>query len=172
LKQTNTIKTALQKRERIEAEVASSQKRLAERTAQIPALAAVVDLDNTSAMAELGRIHLEVSILPSRISVNEDALLKANAELMAACDDFIVQDLSPKVREQEVRARAKTRAALKDIFPAGNELDRAIDASTLVREAGGNQMSLQGDPIDGPASYAGRILNAWQAAQQLEAKLK
>jgi hypothetical protein len=171
MKQTSTIKAALQNRERIESEIAASQKRLAERSARIPEMAATVDLDDAPAMAELGKLHLEVSILPARIMGKEEALAKAEAGIVAACEEFIRTVLNPQARAIEARARAKAEAELKQHLEPGAELIRAIESSKSVRAAMANVMSLEGNPHDGPTGYAGRVLAAWQAVEAFEAKL-
>ena len=71
------IEAALAKRAALETEIASGQKRLAETGARIPEMAAMVDLDDAPAMAELGKLQLEVSILPARIMVKQERLAHA-----------------------------------------------------------------------------------------------
>ena len=168
MKNPNTIKAALQNRERIESEIAASQKRLDERGARIPEMAATVDLDDAPAMAELGKLHLEVSILPARIMVKQDALAKAEAGILAACEEFIRTVLNPQARAIEARARAKAEAELRQHLEPGPDLIRGVEHSKLVRSAVANVMSLEANPLDGPTGYAGRVLAAWQA---VEAKL-
>jgi hypothetical protein len=169
---TNEIESAVAKRAAVETEIASSKKRLAEGEARIPALASAVNLDSPTEMAELGRLHLEVGILPARISGKESEFQKTESEILALCEDFISHVLSPKVRELEGRARAITRAVLKNHIRAGDELDRAVDTATLVREIGDQRLSLESNPIGGPVGYAHRVMEAWGAVEALEAKVK
>ncbi len=165
------IEIPLRNREAIEAEIATCQNRLAEGEAQLPALAATVDLDDAAGLAQIGRLKLEADILPLRITARQDALEKADATLLAACGDFISRVLSPKIRDHEERSRAKTRAALKSHFPPGGELERAVETSLLVRAAGANGVTLDLNPLGGPAAYAARILAAWRAVEVFESKL-
>src|ERR1035437_10864189 len=131
MKQTSTIKAALQNRERIGYEIAASQKRLDERGARIPELAATVDLDDAPAMAELGKLHLEVSILPARIMVKQDALAKAEAGILAVCEEFVRTVLNPQARAIEARVRAKVEAELRQHLETGPDLVRGIEHSKL-----------------------------------------
>jgi hypothetical protein len=170
MKNPNTIKAALQNRERIENEIAASQKRLDERGARIPELAATVDLDDAPAMAELGRLHLEVSILPARIMALQEALAKAEAGILAACHEFVEAVLNPQARAIEARARAKVEAELKQHLEPGPDLTRGVEHSKLVTSAAANVMKLEANPHDGPRGYAGRILEAWKAVETFEAK--
>ena len=166
------IEAAVAKRAALETEIASSQNRLAETGARIPEMVATVDLDDAPAMAELGKLQLEVSILPARIVVKQEALAKAEAGILAACEEFVRTVLNPQARAIEARARAKVEAELRQHLETGPDLIRGVEHSKLVRSAVANVMGLEANPHDGPTGYAGRILKAWQATEQFEAKLK
>ena len=110
------------KRAALETEIASSQNRLAETGARIPEMVATVDLDDAPAMAELGKLQLEVSMLPARIVVKQEALAKAEAGILAACEEFVRTVLNPQARAIEARARAKVEAELKQHLEPGPDL--------------------------------------------------
>jgi hypothetical protein len=159
------IEAAVAERAALENEIASSQKRLAETGARIPEMAAMVDLDDAPAMAELGKLQLEFSILPARIMVKEEALAKADAGILAASEEFVRTVLNPQARAIEARARAKVEAELRQYLESGPDLIRGVEHSKLVRSAVANVMGLEANPHDGPAGYAGRVLAAWQAVE-------
>jgi len=134
-------------------------------------MVATVDLDDAPAMAELGKLHLEVSILPARIMGKEEALAKAEAGILAACEEFIRTVLNPQARATEARARAKAEAELKQHLEPGAELIRAVESSKSVRAAMANVMSLEANPHDGPTDYAGRVWQPGRRWRRLRAKL-
>lgn len=170
MKNSNTIKAALQNQERIENEITASQKRLDEGGARIPELAATVDLDDAPAMAELGKLYLEVSILPARITAKQEALAKAEAGIFEACHQFIETVLNPQAKLIEARARANVESELRHHLDTGPDLTRGVEHSKLVTSAAANVMRLESNPYDGPRGYAARVLAAWKSVETSEAK--
>jgi hypothetical protein len=181
VKQSNTIQTALQNRERLKGEIVGLQKQLQESGSRLARLEDVGDLADKAAIGQIVELQAVVALLPRRISGREGALAQATTELLAACHAEIQSQLGPRGRELENAARSKLRAALAPHFADEGELQRAIEASALVRKILGVRamISIRTAPVrcgavspGEPEEIVGYAEELLAAARRLEAFAK
>lgn len=167
------LKSALAKRNNLVSEIADLHRLSESQTASLASLETSCDLADKTALDEIARSQTILALLPRRVAARENALTESEHALLKACHSFISENLAPRIRELIKRAKAKASAQLKAHYADADELERAVNKTTMVvdlerfifwatiRDSTGNQL----------CQYAEQLLNTWAECDQREAKL-
>ena len=162
------LKSAIAARRKSQTELANLTQLLAEKSARQTALETTGDLHNASVLAEIARLQIFTALLPRRIAAQEQEDAKAEQSLTEATNQFIREQLGPRVRQLAAQTRAIVEAELSPHFRDAAALIVAVARSERVRHVEALAWPVSLAPAQGALHHAQATLQAWSAADAFE----
>ncbi len=162
------LESAIAARHKSQTELANLTQLLAEKSARQTALETTGDLHNATVLAEIARLQIFTALLPRRIAAQEQDDVKAEQSLTATTNQFIREQLGPRVRQLAARTRAIVEAELSSHFRDPAALIVAVARSERVRHLAALDRPISLTPPHGALDHAQATLQAWSAADAFE----
>jgi hypothetical protein len=167
------LKSALDKCEDIEASLVKESKLLGDSAAELDALQRIIEISDTGQLQRMVTLLAIAQVGGTRRSYRHHEMDAAQKALTAHCQIFVREALAPRLRDLEVRARARVEMKLKPHFPPESDALRAASNHSTELTA---LTPIQADVVihdyseDGAMRQAKILLDAWAAAGAFEVK--
>ena len=168
------IEAALAKRAALETEIAGIPGLVAANEKKLGNLVDRGDLADVSVVGEIMTCQALSALWTKRLNLRTEQLDSAETEIISACHTAIGDDLAPRARKAAGLARDSARKALEAHFSDQNQLNYAVEKSTLVQQANAisGVMTMRNSPGEGVVEYATQIIKRIADLTDFEARLK